>query len=96
MPLQEAPPLSEAAHLPEQAAAAWFGFVAWCQTSGYDPHQLLNLALPGSEETDPARAFISWQIEQFESLARPPTQLQVDRWHTAFTCLFWRLALDAE
>ena len=70
--------------------------MAWCQTSGYDPHRLLNLALPGSEETDPARAFTSWQIEQFEILPRPPTQLQVDRWHTAFTSLFWRLALDPE
>ena len=95
-PLPKAAALPKAAPLMENAAAAWFGFVAWCQTAGYDPHQLLTLALLGEGETDPARDLINWQIGFFESRPLPPDELQVDRWQTAFTCLFWRLALGPE
>jgi hypothetical protein len=80
----------------EEAAAAWFGFVAWCQSTGYDAHQLLNLALLASEEGDPARLLVDRQIEGFASWAGRLDPLQVDRWHTAFARLFWRLALDPE
>lgn len=78
----------------EQAAAAWFGFVAWCQTAGYDPHQLLNLALSAPETASPARDLVNWQVEHFESRTGPPDPPSVDRWQTAFTRLFWRLSLD--
>ena len=80
----------------EEAAAAWFGFVAWCQSTGYDPHQLLNLALLGSEATDPARLLVNRHIERFASWAGRLDPLQIDRWHTAFARLFWRLALDPD
>jgi hypothetical protein len=80
----------------ESAAAAWFGFVAGCQTAGLDARQVLNLALPGSEETNPARDLVNRQIEHFENWARRPDPLQIDRWHTTFTRLFWSLTLDSE
>jgi hypothetical protein len=76
------------------AAAAWFGFVAWCKATGYDPHQLLNLALLGSEETNPARDLVDLQLQRFVCWETHLDPLQVDRWHVAFARLFSCLAVD--